>query len=323
MISVPKPAFINKDGIPSFGLLSVREEEAAFDRIVAMKDSPIVSAEEYREWWPDDVDEPQDFFTWDLAVEKLGKHLEVYSQAIGDCVSHGCANVVENRSLYECFHLHQEEKFRRVFPPYIYWQSRCAEDCGRGQLGSSDGSTGIWGAVALANHGVLFSDDDRCPAYSGSVASSWGRCQGPAWAEELAADNLMGKTARLTKWEEIRHELINFRPPTIASMRGWTMDAEVIQGIGVLKPSGSWAHQTCFIAWRDDPFPCAYRLNSWGPNAHRNGNVAGEQPGGGWWRAEDLERELRGGGVEVYAMSAFQGHPGREDPGIVGQEKPE
>jgi len=49
---------------------------------------------------------------------------------------------------------------------------------------------------------------------------------------------------------------------------------------------------------------------SWGESAHGS-PLNGEPAGGAWNRAEDLERELRSGDVEVYALSAFEGFPGR------------
>ena len=94
------------------------------------------------------------------------------------------------------------------------------------------------------------------------------------------------------------------------------MEPENVSGHAVFVPSGSWAHQMTLLDWMDDPFPAAYRLNSWGANAH-GAPLNGTPPGGAWNRAEDLEQELRSSGVEVFACSLFQGEEGPVDPGIL------
>lgn len=66
-----------------------------------------------------------------------------------------------------------------------------------------------------------------------------------------------------------------------------------------------------FIGWHDDPFPGAYRQNSWGMKLALD-PLQGEPDGGAWSRADDLEREIRSG-AELWALSRFEGFkvPGR------------
>lgn len=230
--------------------------------------------------------------------------------AISNCVSFGCAQAGQYMSAFEVAWRGQEEEFKRWYPPYIYGMSRCAPDLGNGRLGNGDGSTGAWGAGALQKYGVLFADDAGVPAYSGSVAKQWGRSGPPREFQELAKDNPVKSCAKLSSVNEIRDALINYHPCTIASMRGFEMQPVNVQGFHVFKPSGSWPHQMCLLAWMDSPFAAAYRLNSWGMSSHGN-PLNGEPAGGAWNRSEDLERELKSGDVEVYALSAFEGFPGR------------
>ncbi len=297
---------------PEMEAVAKGEQEEA-GTIVAYSDYRRIAEQQSQ---GEDVTEPTGSPIWNHAVKLLGEHFQTYYQKTGDCVSMGCATVAAYRSIFEISALYQEETFRTPYPPYTYGLSRCHPSLGNNRLRRQGaGSTGAWGAGAM-KMGCLFSDDDRVQPYTGSIADAWGRDGVPNWAVEAAKDNPMLKAASLSSVDEIRHELINRRPVTIASNRGFNMQPREVNGLHVFTPSGSWAHQMCLIEWRDDPFPAAYRMNSWGANAHGN-PLNGEPPGGAWNLAEDLERELRSGGIELYACSLFAGHPSEPDPGIL------
>lgn len=265
----------------------------------------------YRDWrerFAGDVDAPPSDRIWEYTKRvNGGSHLSTWYQEDGDCVSMGCVNAVDYRSAYEIAGRGEEEKFRRGFPPFTYGVSRTAPDLGNNRLGREAGSLGSWGAEALRRYGCLFVDDAGTPAYTGKIAKSWGTSGPPAEARELAKDNPMRSTVALSTVEQVRHELINRRPVTIASNQGWAMQPIEWHGLHVFKPEGSFGHQTVLLDWIDDFGGLAYRLNSWGADAHGT-PLNGEPPGGAWWRAADLEAELRQrGGCELYACSMFEG----------------
>jgi len=235
-----------------------------------------------------------------------GKHLPTLEQAIGDCVAFGVAQAGARLQVAEIVSLHQSEILKPWFPPYIYGISRV--QIGGGQI-DGDGSTGAWGALAVHDYGVLFNDDYDVPEYSAQVARTWGRIPGPPPMHRFTAQSRVVETiARLKTVSQIRDALYNYHPVTIASSRGFKMRPVDCDGFHTFVPSGTWMHQMCLIAWMDDPFPAAYRLNSWGPDAHGT-PLNDEPPGGAWCTASCLADELTNPNTEVYTYSDFEGFP--------------
>jgi hypothetical protein len=87
-------------------------------------------------------------------------------------------------------------------------------------------------------------------------------------------------------------------------------------GYHVFVPSGTWNHQMCLLAWMDKPFAAAYRLNSWGPNAHGT-PLHDEPPGGAWCTVDVLARELAQAYTEAITYSSFDGWPSAADRGLL------
>jgi hypothetical protein len=243
-----------------------------------------------------------------------GQHLPTGYQETGDCVSWGMRQAGQYRSAWEIAGNYEEEKFRYWFAPWIYGTSRV--DIGGNRLRGA-GSMGSWAAAAVLKYGILFDDDEGVPAYSGRIADSWGYGV-PKQFYDVAHDNLVQSAVRLESVEQVRAALLSEEPclVTIASNQGWAMQPVNYKGFHCFRASGWFGHQTCFLDWMDDPFPATYRQNSWGPNAHGT-PLNGEPPGGAWWRAEDLEHEIRTNDVELYAISLFQGEKGPADNRIV------
>lgn len=241
-----------------------------------------------------------------------GDHIKTWYQETGDCVSMGAAQAGNYLTAAAICHYRQPIQFKLWYPPYIYATSRTAPDCGAGRLGRSAGSTGAWAATAMMKYGVVFEDDEGVPKYSGRLADSWGYSGAPKEFYELASDNLVKSAARLETVDQIREALINYYPVTIASSQGFELDVK--DGRRIYVPSGTWNHQMCFIAWQDEPFPAAYRLNSWGDST--GDPLNGEPIGGAWQSAESIKRELQTG-VEVYALSNFEGFPARSGISLV------
>ena len=238
-----------------------------------------------------------------------GKYLETNRQEVGDCVAHGAAQAGERMAAYEIVRGGQEEELHRFFPPYIYACSRV--DIGGSRI-PGDGSTGAWGAAAMQKLGILFSDDEEVPVYSGSLARNWGRSGAPQKFKKLAKDNPVKSAARLRSVEQIREALINHYPCTFACMWDFQMQPIEYRGYHCFRRGQRvGGHQTCLLAWISEPFEGAYLLGSWGPAAHGT-PLNGEPPGGAWVRAEDLKSILRSD-AEVFALSQFEGFPGEEN----------
>lgn len=244
---------------------------------------------------------------WDAAIAVTGGHLPNYPQQVGDCVAFGVKNAVE---YLQCVQMTRgpPATFRPIFPSYVYGTSRV--QIGGGRL-RGDGSLGVWAAKAVQQHGVLASDFDRCPKYSGSISRDWGRNGPPQWALEEGRNWPVQTVAQVTTPEEVRDALCNGYPVTIASNFG-SRNFDRRDGRLVARGNGSWAHQMCLIAY-DGSAPSGeryfYCLNSWGANAHPQ-PLNGEPPGGFWITWEQCRRIVRQG--DSFAFSGFEGFPAQD-----------
>jgi hypothetical protein len=267
--------------------------------------------------------EDKRFAPWDDATEIASgqKFLKLYRQEIGDCVSHGMKNALEHLICIEIALLKEPERFHYCFPPWLYMISRMMNEGGRGQLGNSDGSLGSWMARTIRVHGVLRSDFPGVPAYSGSVAKQWGNSKEPKTQFGDEADNHLVKTvSQIKNGQQLWDALINGYMVTIASMWGANMRLKEEWGKHWYHGNDRWPHQMCYVAACSGDQavcptggghpPAAYRLNSWGANAH--GGVQGDgYPDGGWITLDDADRDIRSSGAECFVFSAFDGYPSR------------
>lgn len=246
---------------------------------------------------------------WDFAKKVTGGHLPNYRQEIGDCVSFGMKNVIQ---YLQCVQIAQGQRFEyhHVFPPYIYGVSR--HNIGGDRLGNSDGSLGSWAAEGVRKYGILFADDKDVPPYSGSVATKWGSRSGPPdFTYQLAKDNLVKSTAKVTTFDEAAAAISNGYPVTVASDVGFAgnnMQGQVQNGKLWERASGSWGHQMCFIGvdMNDRSMFC---LNSWGSDLWSN-QPDGAPPGGFWISERDANRIL--GQDDSWACSQFDGFPAQK-----------
>jgi len=252
-------------------------------------------------------------FTWDLerklhATGRLPYELiPTYLQDTGNCVAAGLAGAGQKLQVIEVALGGEEEQFREWYIPWIYAVSR--NQIGGGMNGA--GSTGAWGARAVNEYGVLFSDDAGVPQTNG-YSDKWGRRRNAGSIESAeygkfapaAADNVV-EQIRATSVEQMVGLLESGMVLTIASYQGFRVSE--YKGLHVYRPSGSWSHQMHITDMRRDPELMFYRMNQWGPDHARPLN--GETPGGAWNFASDVERELRSRNVEVYGFSLFRGHP--------------
>ena len=255
-------------------------------------------------------------FTWELEAELvregvMEKPFPVHTQDTGNCVAAAIEMLGQQRQIIEVAIFRQEERPRPWFTPWVYAISR--NQIGGGMSGA--GSTGAWGARAVAEYGVLFADDEGVPPYHGT-SDRWGSRRNvtrPEYAEffDVAADN-KAQIVKFTDVEKMLDAVEAGIPLSIAS--NWGFSVREYKGFHCFRPSGSWSHQMHFTDVRRDPFVALYRGNQWGPKAHgtpRNG----ERPGGAWNLADDIARELRT--ASVYGFFDFEGEPAPIDPGIL------
>lgn len=231
-----------------------------------------------------------------------GENLPPQVQETGDCVSFAMAQAGRYLTAVAICEQGENFAFKEWFPPYIYGISRTAPECGAGQLGRSAGSVGAWAVEGARRYGILFSDDEGVPKYSGALADKWGYRGVPAEFTSLAKDNPLTAASPINSVEELRTALLNKCPVIIGSQ--WGFKTVMRDDYLIYKPSGSWGHEMCFIGWQDDPFPAAFRLNSW-PNHGTQNSKHGEPDGGAWCPAEYLEKEIRES--ELYALDCFKG----------------
>jgi hypothetical protein len=299
----PDESSIKESDIP--GLCGWAGEETAQDAFQELKGHfvPFVIWDTHNQ--AEAVPQDRRSVLWTASNKVLGKHLPTFRQEIGDCVSMGAANAV---NYLTCVQMAAGEniKFRPAFQPWIYGTSRVL--VGRNRLGcSSDGSVGAWAAAAVEQYGILFSDESGVPPYSGSVAKQWG-CKKPAFEKfmPIADDFQVRSIAQVTTFEQVRDALVNGYPVTVASNQGFQMKGRADGGKLWGVPSGSWAHQMCFIGYDPEPRPCVYCINSWGENAH--GKPVDDAPPGGFWvDAKTVARMVKQG--DSFAYSSFVGFP--------------
>jgi hypothetical protein len=248
---------------------------------------------------------------WHVTRKVLGKDTAHYPQEIGDCVSFGAKNAIEYLQACERLLKGERQKWRAVFPPYLYGTGRTY--IGRGQLGNSDGSLGSWMAEAVQQYGVLFADEPNVPAYSGRIAKAWGDPNPRNDLDQFkpTAMNFPVKGAALIRtWDDFVAAITNGYPCTTASNVGYDMEAG---RDGFHRQRGNWAHQMAFIGVDDnDRDPYAAMLNNWG-DVH--GHLKDFETGEAWpvgilrVRRADVEKHLRA--EETFAFSSFEGFPER------------
>lgn len=253
-------------------------------------------------------------YTWTLERRLYAQgHLPyelipTYFQDTGNCVAAAIAGTGQKLQVIEMSHGGQEEEFREWYIPWIYAVSR--NQIGRGMNGA--GSLGIWGAKAVNEYGILFTDDIDVPPTAG-YSDKWGHRRNTGHISsayyghfvDITADNKLD-VIRCVEIDQLLECMDAGMQATIASSQGFRVVK--YRGLHVYRPSGRWSHQMHITDVRRDPELMFYRMNQWGPNHTKPLNE--ETPGGAWITANNLEREwsIR---VEVYAYTNFDGEKGK------------
>jgi hypothetical protein len=247
---------------------------------------------------------------WEYTRAVLGKDTPNYAQEIGDCVSFGGKNTLEHLQCAEIKLDGDAEKFRYIFPPYFYGTSRV--QVGGGRLGG-DGSTGAWLQKAVQDYGVLATDDEGVPKYSGSVAKVWGRSGPPSNFIQIAKSHLIKTVTYVDNVEDLANFINAGYPCPVCSNQGFSMTPD---SQGFHRPQGSWAHCMCIIGFEDHPQFGLYFiiLNSWGDQHGRlkDFKTGVDMPAGILRvKADVVNRMLQQRDSWVYSM--FDGYPDNSD----------
>ena len=178
----------------------------------------------------------------DIVRKVLGKDTENYPQQIGDCVSFGNKNAVEYLQCVEILLKGENEKFRNIFPPYVYGTSRAL--IGKGQIGDNeDGSLGSWAAEAVLKYGILASDEQNVPQYAGQIAKQWGSHQGPPnQFLEIGKTHPVKSAAQIRSWDDLVQSICNGYPCPVSSNQGFSMKPN---SQGFHEAEGQWGHCMC------------------------------------------------------------------------------
>jgi hypothetical protein len=245
---------------------------------------------------------------WEFTRKALGKDTDNFSQQVGDCTSFGGKNAMEYLQCVQIALAGEQQKFRNIFPPYIY-------GCSRVFIGGGDnwgdGGSGAWVQAAVKKYGVIAVDDPGVPAYSGGIARQWGGGHGPPQEFiTLGKEHLVKTTAQITNADDAANALLNGYPMIICSDRGYNM---LPSSDGFHAPRGTWSHCLSLIGFDDsDSSKGLYFiiLNSWGDvHGHLKDFASGADLPVGILRvrAEYVDKMLAEG--DSFAFSQFDGFP--------------
>lgn len=193
----------------------------------------------------------------------LGKDFVHYAQQIGDCTSFGARHTTLFTYAAEIIAKGESERFQDVFPPYTY-------GAGRVLIGNRpwfDGSTGDWTRQAMEKNGVLFTDVDNVPPYSGSIARQWGRSGPPDNFVSIATPHHFNSTSLISSAEQVAQSIWEGYAVNVCSNYGFEMQAR--NGL-FNRARGTWAHSMCIYGYEVHPQYGLYFLvkNSWDASAH-------------------------------------------------------
>jgi hypothetical protein len=216
----------------------------------------------------------------------------------GSCVAFGAALACDLLTATEIVSGRRRKPNGRTDPMTVYWGSRV--EIGKGQLGRSEGSIGVWAAKYLKIFGAL--EQRKYEAfdltrYTPSVCCGSNAYKGvPDALEPIARQYPVRTYAQVRTFDEAVAAIAAGYPVTIASAQGFRMQLDA-NGFGTA--SGSWNHQQCVVGYELTPVPCLWIANSWGPCY--SGGPAGWNPAVMKVRKATAERMLREG--DSWALS--------------------
>lgn len=231
-------------------------------------------------------------------------------QGTGDCVSWGAATAVDTIKAVEIVLKKEPELWTGwTSPEIIYGGSRV--QIGKGRLGGSAGSYGIWAARFVSEFGTLIQavhGKYDLSKYNTQRAIDWGYRGVPQDLIDLIKEHPVKSPRQVKSVEEARDSVANGFAVTIAGNRGFYRRRDA-KGTVRVNPSDPWAHQMVITAV-NDPEGKMLVENSW-PEGWITGPIYLDQPNDSFWASyEDLEYYFRIG--DSWSYEDYQGYRLRE-----------
>ena len=272
------------------------------------------------------LDDRKEVFLWDVSRKIMnGKELPKGPQGIGDCVSWGSHNFVNDLACVQIFNklksmnlLHADdedpqkqavlEEYQEAATEVIYALSRVEVG---GQRGSySDGSTGVWAMKAISTFGTLsrkyLDSKGLGGAYDKNRAKDWGAKGLPDSLEPDARNHLVKSVSLITSFEQAAASIQNGYGVVVCSDQGFTMTRDKQ---GFCSPRGVWYHCMYLRAVRwDRPGLCCSQ--SWGANTPDGPLDKGQPDNTFWIDANVVNRMLSQ--RDSYTGSQFDGYPAQD-----------
>lgn len=254
----------------------------------------------------------------DKVLIDVAGYYPVVRQMIGDCVSFGWGKAIMLTLAADIVIRGENEKWpgAEICTEWIYGTSRVV--AGRGRLGNSDGSVGIWAAASVdrPGQGTLLRKSYEAggksfdlSSYSGRRAKSWGYRGLPLRDLEPIADEnpVSAKPALIRNFQEAADAIANGYGIAVCSNQGFK---DVRDRDGFLVPYGRWAHCMCFFAVKG-----GRRRGLGCDNSSWADWVSGPNPddlptGCGWVDERTVNKMLSQG--DTFAVPGYEGFADRE-----------
>ena len=219
------------------------------------------------------------------------KQIKWLAQLIGSCVASGCFRTITLRSLFEIVVLGDPEETLGLnfagmnnlapYGPWLYGTGRR-----RGNMKGGDGSYCSVQIEAAMKDGILRCDAPGLSDIGGTSDSDYPETQNQRlyrqWGDWKYLDRFKDEAAKLklvesvqvTSSEQTKDLITNhFKPMNNCSGWGFAPQSKHKDGFWIYKRSGSWPHNLSITGYRlaSDGNWFAEVLNSWGPEAHKDG----------------------------------------------------
>lgn len=237
---------------------------------------------------------PDHVYQWEIAKQAIGKYIPTRNQkSVGSCTAFGAIGPCE---IQLCVQIVAAKKAAQPPPQFVelaqeanYGFSRV--DILGGRI-RGDGSTGAAAAKACLDYGVAPRkkyDSVDLSEYDEATCRRMGDRGVPDDVRAAAAKHKVKSISPVRTTTELRKGLAAYYTVSIASNVGFGNSGPYVRDAdGVLKPSGTWAHQMYVLGYTNHPSRgwLYFIMNSWGEKWVGGPKGAGDPPDGGFWVTE-------------------------------------
>ncbi len=260
-------------------------------------------------------------------VAKLGTAFTGWHQYTGSCVGVGFGNAAFSLAATDVLLRGDAEDLIVPFWPMNYGRSRLL----MGERGPGEGSLGSCIARSAKEDGVIAWSFPGLPKYftsDGFTLGSNGDNSSRAeyqWSDgtkiaggllEESRRHLVRTVAPLRSADEMAAAIMNGYACTGACMHFCPPNgAKITNGVLLGNYNGTGGHQMSYhgVFQSPDLGLLIWNQNTWGLNAYGSTpDPAGGPLGGVWQRAADVDRQMKSGDAEFYALSQYDGYPAQQ-----------